>query len=89
MVESNIEFEEIAIRYKLEHLAKLQKDVSMQPMSINPRSVSSALVLSFDEVSFPLHISGVDVVYGGKYSHPSLDASRKHSNGFTTYPRGS
>ncbi|KAL5609612.1 hypothetical protein FOVSG1_004293 [Fusarium oxysporum f. sp. vasinfectum] len=50
MVESNIEFEEIAIRYKLEHLAKLRKDVSMQPMSINPRSVSSALVLSFDEM---------------------------------------
>lgn len=53
MVESNIEFEEIAIRYKLEHLAKLRKDVAMQPISINPRSVSSALVLSFDEVSFP------------------------------------
>ncbi|EXL73871.1 hypothetical protein FOPG_10932 [Fusarium oxysporum f. sp. conglutinans race 2 54008] len=50
MVESNIEFEEIAIRYKLEHLAKLRKDVSMQPMSINPRSVSSALVLSYDEM---------------------------------------
>ncbi|EMT67128.1 hypothetical protein NOF04DRAFT_15993 [Fusarium oxysporum II5] len=50
MVESNVEFEEIAIRYKLEHLAKLRKDVSMQPMSINPRSVSSALVLSFDEM---------------------------------------
>ncbi|CVK86395.1 uncharacterized protein FMAN_06326 [Fusarium mangiferae] len=56
MVESNIEFEEIAIRYKLEHLAKLRKDVAMQPMSISPRSVSSALVLSFDEVSLPIHI---------------------------------
>ncbi|KAF4953302.1 hypothetical protein FGADI_6068 [Fusarium gaditjirri] len=49
MVESRVEFEEIAIRYKLEHLAKLRKDVAMQPMSISPRSVSSALVLSFDE----------------------------------------
>ncbi|KLO82593.1 uncharacterized protein LW93_9797 [Fusarium fujikuroi] len=49
-VESNIEFEEIAIRYKLEHLAKLRKDVAKQPMAISPRSVSSALVLSFDEM---------------------------------------
>ncbi|KAF5626154.1 hypothetical protein F52700_8871 [Fusarium sp. NRRL 52700] len=49
MVESNTKFEEIAIRYKLEYLAKLRKDVAMQPMSISPRSVSSALVLSFDE----------------------------------------
>ncbi|KAI3587998.1 NADP-dependent oxidoreductase domain-containing protein [Fusarium oxysporum f. sp. albedinis] len=76
VVESNIEFEEIAIRYKLEHLAKLRKDVSMQPMSINPRSVSSALVLSFDEVSLSIHIW-------------SLHASREHSNGIATYPWGS
>lgn len=88
VVESNIEFEEIAIRYKLEHLAKLRKDVSMQPMSINPRSVSSALVLSFDEVSLSIHIWSLRM-YEGKYSHPGLDASREHSNGIATYPWGS
>ncbi|EWG53530.1 hypothetical protein FVEG_17136 [Fusarium verticillioides 7600] len=56
VVESKTKFEEIAIRYKLEHLAKLRKDVALQPMSMSPRSVSSALVLSFDEVSVPSQI---------------------------------
>jgi hypothetical protein len=88
LVESKTQFEEIAIRYKLEHLAKLRKDVAMQPMSINSRSISSALVLSFDEVR-SLSKPPADVVYEERYLHPGLDASREYPDGIATYPRGS
>ncbi|KAH7253676.1 NADP-dependent oxidoreductase domain-containing protein [Fusarium redolens] len=64
MVASKIEFENKALQYKLEYIKKLRQDVSMQPMSMNPRSVTSALVLAYDEVSLLQENSARGYFYG-------------------------
>lgn len=54
LVQSMVEFEEKVFQYKLQYLENLRKDISTQPAILHPRSVASALVLAFDEVSSTL-----------------------------------
>lgn len=54
LVQSMVEVEEKVFQYKLQHLENLRMDISTQPKILHLRSVASALILAFHEVSSTL-----------------------------------